>query len=203
MDLSGEYRIAAPRERVWAALNDPEVLGKAIPGCEEIRKESDTAFSARVVAKIGPVKATFTGRVTLSDLDPPNGYTITGEGQGGAAGFAKGGARVTLATEGAETVLRYEAKGDIGGKLAQIGSRLVAGTARKLADDFFGAFAAQVAAGGAAPAPVEAAAPEPVSAAVAHATAHAQARPAGIGPWAWIGGVVFFVIVVLAIVAAM
>lgn len=198
MDLSGEYRIPAPRERVWAALNDADILGKAIPGCEEITKESNTAFSARVVAKIGPVKATFSGRVTLSELDPPNGYTITGEGQGGAAGFAKGGARVTLTADGTDTILRYEAKGDIGGKLAQIGSRLVAGTAKKLADEFFGAFVAQVAAAepAAAAAADRAAAPAPAPAAPA-------ARALGISPWAWIGGVVFLVIVILAIVAAM
>ena len=131
MDLTGEYRIPAPRETVWAALNNPEILKACIPGCEELNKTSDTELVAKVVAKIGPVKATFGGKVTLSDLDPPNGYTISGEGQGGAAGFAKGGAKVRLepADGGAVTVLHYTADAQIGGKLAQIGSRLVEGTA--------------------------------------------------------------------------
>ena len=142
MDMSGEERIAAPRDAVWAALNDPEVLKACIPGCEELNKTSDTEFVARVVAKIGPVKAGFGGKVTLSDLDPPNGYTITGEGQGGAAGFAKGGAKVRLESvdAGAATILHYAADAQIGGKLAQIGSRLVEGSARKLADEFFANF---------------------------------------------------------------
>jgi len=145
MDLSGEFRIPAPRQAVWAALNDPDILAKCIPGCESITKDSDTAFTVRVVAKFGPVKATFGGRVTLSDIDPPNGYTISGEGTGGPAGFAKGGAKVRLEADDSATVVRYEANGHVGGKLAQIGSRLVEGTARKLADDFFGRFAEVVA----------------------------------------------------------
>src|SRR5919106_24759 len=157
MDLTGDYRIPAPRETVWAALNDPEILRVCIPGCQELDKTSDTEFVARVIAKIGPVKAAFGGKVTLSDLDPPNGYTITGEGQGGAAGFAKGGAKVRLEpVDGGEaTVLHYAAHAQIGGKLAQIGSRLVEGTAKKLADEFFAAFAAQAAAAApVAPTPV-------------------------------------------------
>jgi len=141
MDFSGEYRIEAPRETVWRALNDPEVLRQSIPGCQEIDKESDTTFSAKVKARLGPVSATFKGRVTLSDLDPPNGYTISGEGQGGVAGFAKGGAKVRLEdAAGGATTLRYTAEGQVGGKLAQIGARLVEGSARKIADDFFGTF---------------------------------------------------------------
>ena len=139
MNLTGEYRIEAPCEAVWQALNDPEILRQAIPGCQEIEKESDTAFTARVKSRIGPVSATFKGRVTLSDLDPPNAYTISGEGQGGVAGFAKGGARVTLEADGSTTVLRYEADGQVGGKLAQVGARLIEGSARKIADGFFGA----------------------------------------------------------------
>ena len=128
MDLTGDYRIPAPRETVWAALNDPEVLRACIPGCEELNKTSDTELVAKVVAKIGPVKAAFGGKVTLSDLDPPNGYTITGEGQGGAAGFAKGGAKVRLEAVdgGAATVLYYAADAQIGGKIAQLGGRLIA-----------------------------------------------------------------------------
>ena len=142
--MSGEYRIAAPREQVWRALNEPDVLRRAIPGCQSIEKVSDTEMTATVVAKVGPVKATFTGRVTLSDLDPPNGYTIAGEGQGGAAGFGKGSAKVSLTEEGGETVLRYTAQAHVGGKLAQIGQRLVGSAAEKMADDFFTAFAAAV-----------------------------------------------------------
>ena len=137
MKLTGEYRIEAPREAVWRALNDPEILGRAIPGCQEIERESATAFAARVKARIGPVSATFKGKVALSDLDPPNAYTISGEGQGGVAGFARGGARVTLEADGAATVLRYEAEGQVGGKLAQVGARLIEGGARKIADGFF------------------------------------------------------------------
>jgi carbon monoxide dehydrogenase subunit G len=140
MDMTGEYRISAPRSRVWEALNDPEILKQCIPGCEEIQKQSDTEMTAKVVAKVGPVKAKFAGKVTLGDIDPPNGYTITGEGSGGAAGFGKGGAKVNLAEDGADTVLTYTAHAQVGGKLAQIGSRLIDGTARKMADDFFAKF---------------------------------------------------------------
>ena len=140
MDMNGEYRISAPRSRVWEALNDPEILKQCIPGCEEIQKQSDTEMTAKVVAKVGPVKAKFAGKVTLSDIDAPNGYTITGEGSGGAAGFGKGGAKVDLVEDGADTVLSYTAHAQVGGKLAQIGSRLIDGTARKMADDFFAKF---------------------------------------------------------------
>jgi len=150
MDMTGSHRIEAPRDKVWAALNDPDVLRQCIPGCEEVQKLSDTEFTAKVHAKVGPVSARFSGKVTLSDLDPPKGYRITGEGSGGAAGFGKGGAAVRLEEEGAATVLSYEAHAQVGGKLAQIGSRLVDGTARKMADDFFTRFAAMV--GGEAPA---------------------------------------------------
>lgn len=147
MEMNGEYRIAAPREKVWAALNDPEVLKECIPGCEELEKVSDTEFTAKVKAKVGPVSAKFAGEVTLEDLDPPNSYRIAGQGKGGAAGFASGGAQVMLEDDAGDTVLRYEAEAKVGGKLAQIGSRLVAGTARKLADKFFGNFAEAVAPG--------------------------------------------------------
>lgn len=146
MDLTGEYRIGAPRETVWAALNDPEVLRASIAGCDELTRISDTEFAARVTAKIGPVKAGFGGKVTLSDIDPPKAYTITGEGQGGAAGFAKGSARVELESQedGRATLLKYSVAAQIGGKLAQIGSRLVEGSAKKMADEFFAAFTEQV-----------------------------------------------------------
>jgi hypothetical protein len=144
MEMHGERRIPAPREAVWAKLNDPETLKACIPGCQELDKTSDTEFTAKVRAKVGPVSATFTGKVTLTDLDPPKGYTISGEGQGGVAGFAKGSANVSLDEEGGETVLRYGAQGQVGGKLAQIGSRLIDGTARKMADDFFSRLVAAV-----------------------------------------------------------
>jgi uncharacterized protein len=144
MDMTGEFRLAAPRARVWAALNDVEVLKQSIPGCEEIVKLSDTEMTAKVSAKVGPVSAKFAGKVTLSDLDPPSGYTISGEGQGGVAGFAKGGAQVRLRDDGDGTILSYTVQAQVGGKLAQIGSRLIDGTARKMADEFFTKFAATV-----------------------------------------------------------
>lgn len=156
MELGGEFRIPVARESVWQALNDPEVLKQCIPGCEEVVKVSDSEFTARATLKVGPVKATFAGKVTLRDLDPPNGYTIAGGGQGGAAGFAKGEAKVVLDADGAGTVLRYTAHAAVGGKLAQIGSRVLDGVAKKMADDFFGRFNEIVAPGAAAEAPVPA-----------------------------------------------
>jgi carbon monoxide dehydrogenase subunit G len=203
MDLTGEYRIPAPRETVWAALNNPDVLKVCIPGCEELNKTSDTEFVARVVAKIGPVKAAFGGKVTLSDIDPPNGYTITGEGQGGAAGFAKGGAKVRLEVVdgGAATMLHYSADAQIGGKLAQIGSRLVEGTAKKLADEFFAAFAAQAAAAAPTATPA-AAAPAAASQPVSQpAPIVASATSSGLSPVLWITGLVIIVAAILAFVA--
>lgn len=146
MKMQGEQRIAASREVVWAALNDADVLKAAIPGCQEIEKTSDTEMTAKVKLKIGPMSATFGGKVTLSDLDPPNGYTISGEGSGGVAGFAKGGAVVRLVEEGPEmTLLTYDVKADVGGKIAQLGSRLIDATAKKLAGEFFDKFADVVA----------------------------------------------------------
>ena len=144
MDLTGEYRIPAPREAVWKALNDPAILKQSIPGCESIEKLSDTEMTAKVTAKVGPVKASFSGKVTLSDLDPPNGYKITGEGQGGVAGFAKGGAKVSLTDKDGGTLLTYDVEAQIGGKLAQLGQRLINSAAKKTADDFFAKFAQAV-----------------------------------------------------------
>ena len=141
MELKGEYRISASRERVWEALNDPEILKKSIPGCSALEVVGDNSFAATVTAKVGPVKANFQGQVTLSDIDPPNGYTIQGEGKGGPAGFAKGGAKVTLEPDGEGSLLRYEVEANVGGKLAQIGSRLIDGTAKKLSGEFFDTFA--------------------------------------------------------------
>ena len=156
MDMTGEYRIPAPREQVWAALNDPETLKASLPGCQSLEKVSDREFAATVVAKVGPVQAKFNGNVTLSNLNPPESYTISGEGKGGAAGFAKGGADVRLLEEGEVTVLTYTAKADVGGKLAQLGSRLIDGTAKKMADEFFNNFSRQVAGPAPAPAPAPA-----------------------------------------------
>jgi uncharacterized protein len=140
MDMTGEERIGASRAAVWAALNDVDVLRQCIPGCELLEKQSATDMTAKVRLRIGPVSATFSGKVKLSDLDPPNGYRIAGEGSGGAAGYARGSAAVRLLDDGAGTLLRYEAKADVGGKLAQLGGRLIDATARKLAGDFFRKF---------------------------------------------------------------
>src|SRR5216684_2670368 len=156
MEIKGEYKIAAPREKVFAALNDPVVLQACIPGCESLEKVSDTELKAKVRLRIGPVSASFTGKVTLSDIDPPNGYKISGEGQGGAAGFAKGGAVVTLREDAGATILAYNVDAQVGGKIAQVGARLIDGTAKKLADEFFGKFAVMV--GGPPAAAVETAA---------------------------------------------
>ncbi len=145
MELTDEIRINAPRETVYAALNDPDILTAAIPGCEELEKVSDTEFNATVTAKVGPVKARFKGTVQLSDLNPPKSYTITGEGKGGAAGFAKGGAEVKLTEDGGGTLLTYSVQADVGGKLAQLGGRLILGTTKKLAAQFFEQFQQAVA----------------------------------------------------------
>ncbi len=140
MEMSGEELINAPKSVVWDALNDPAILKQAIPGCETVDKESDTEFTAKVKVKVGPVKATFTGQVTLSNIDAPNGYTITGEGKGGAAGFGKGGADIKLSETDGGTLLTYDVKASVGGKMAQIGSRLIDSTAKKLAGEFFNSF---------------------------------------------------------------
>ena len=137
MELQDEIRIPADRATVYAALNDPEILKQCIPGCEELVKHSDTELEAKVVLKVGPVKATFGGNVTLDPSDAPNSFSLSGEGSGGMAGFAKGGADVELIEDGDGTILKYTAKADIGGKLAQLGSRLVTSTSQKLAGKFF------------------------------------------------------------------
>jgi carbon monoxide dehydrogenase subunit G len=151
MQMSDSQRIPASKEKVWAALNDPAVLKQCIPGCQSLEMSSPTEMTATVVIKIGPVKATFGGKVTLSDLDPPNSYRITGEGAGGVAGFAKGGATVKLTSESPDvTLLQYDVDAQIGGKLAQLGGRLIDSTAKKLAGEFFAAFGNAVAAAQAA-----------------------------------------------------
>lgn len=178
MDLTGEQRIPASRQKVWEGLNDPEVLKQCIPGCQTLEKHGDDKFAATVKAKVGPVSASFSGEVTLSDLNPPESYTISGEGKGGAAGFAKGGAKVVLAEDGPDaTLLTYTVTANVGGKLAQIGSRLIDSTAKKLSGEFFAKFS-EVVAGDAAPAPAAPIAPAPVTPEpVAHA-APVHAAPA-------------------------
>jgi len=204
MEMTGEFRIAAPRQRVWEGLNDPEVLKQCIPGCQTLEKLSDTEFNGKVVASVGPVRATFGGKVTLSDLDPPQGYTISGEGSGGVAGFAKGGAKVNLAEDGAATILTYAVQAQVGGKLAQVGSRLIDGVARKMANDFFGQFAAvmapgqsPVAVGAESEAPPRA--PEPAPGADAPPLPTALPRPAGIRlpPAMWVTGLAVIIILLL------
>jgi len=207
MEMTGEYRISAPRETVWRALNDLAVLKQSIPGCEEIERISDTEMTAKVVAKVGPVSAKFGGKVTLSDLDPPNGYKITGEGTGGAVGFAKGGAAVTLTPDetGQGTILSYTVHASVGGKIAQIGARLIDGTARKLADEFFGKFSelvsAQAAApGGPVPGAVAPATAEPVSSAAKTQPSAMTPAPTGrkgLHPLVWIAGLIIIVLALL------
>ena len=200
MDLTGERIIPAPRQAVWDALNDVDVLRQAIPGCDAIERTSDTELTARVTAKVGPVKAKFAGAVTLSNVDAPNGYTISGEGKGGAAGFAKGSADVRLDDHADGTRLSYAVKASVGGKLAQVGSRLIDGTARKLSDEFFDAFAAQVAErAGPAAAPAEPAPAEPAPA--------AEPEPGeplrGLHPVVWLGGLVVVVVVALLLISGL
>lgn len=146
MDMSGEQRIPAAQATVWQALNDPEILKACIPGCQDLVKETDTRMSARLLLKVGPVSARFEGSVVLSDLDPPNSYRITGEGQGGMAGFAKGEARVRLRSDGGETILSYEVTAQVGGRLAQLGARLIDVTAKQMSAAFFKRFAEEIAA---------------------------------------------------------
>ena len=144
MDMTGERRIPAPRRIVWDALNDVDVLKASIPGCESLEKTSDTTMTAKAGIKLGPISAKFSGNVTLSDIDPPNSYTISGEGQGGVAGFAKGGAKVFLTDDGDGTVLKYEVNAQVGGKIAQLGARLIDATAKQMAEQFFNRFTDQM-----------------------------------------------------------
>ncbi len=183
MDMSGERRIDAPRERVWDALNNPETLRTSIPGCETLEKLDDGSLKASASVKIGPISAKFAGKVQLLDLDPPNSYRIEGEGQGGVAGFAKGGAVVRLVADGKATILSYEVKAQVGGKIAQLGARLIDATAKQMADAFFDRFAATVtSAEGEA---VELPAPKLDIAAL---------LPFGMPPVVWIAGGIFALI---------
>jgi uncharacterized protein len=201
MEMTGEFRIPAPRQRVWEGLNDPEVLKQCIPGCQTLEKVSDTEFNGRVVASVGPVRATFGGKVTLSDLDPPQSYTISGEGNGGVAGFAKGGAKVNLADEGSATLLTYAVQAQVGGRLAQVGSRLVDGVARKMANDFFGCFAAAMASEKPAEDEREAAATAPVAepGSIEPAPPLPAPRPVSgrLPPAVWVTGLAVIIILLL------
>lgn len=171
MKMNGEQLIAAPRARVWDALNDPEVLKQCIPGCQSLEKEADDRLKATVAIKIGPIGAKFAGAVTLSELDPPNSYVISGEGQGGTAGFARGRAKVTLADEGDATRLTYDVDAEVGGRLAQVGGPIVDATAKQLAGTFFKRFGALVTAS-----------EETASAAAAPVTAASAAQTEAISP---------------------
>ncbi len=190
MEMKGEQLIAAPRSAVWDALNDPDILRESIPGCEELRKQSDTEFTAVVTARVGPVSARFKGKVTLSDISPGLSYTISGEGQGGVAGFGKGGARVSLGDEGEQTRLSYAVTAQVGGKLAQIGSRLIDGAARKMADDFFSRFSQEVTRRSGTPA---ATAPPPVP---------VSTPRRGLPMWLWVGGLVVVALLILYLMVA-
>ena len=204
MDMTGERRIPAPRGKVWDALNDPAVLKASIPGCDNLEKTSDHEMKASASVKIGPISARFAGRVELSDIDPPNGYTISGEGQGGVAGFAKGGAVVRLADDGDGTLLSYEVKAQVGGKIAQLGARLIDATAKQMADAFFTRFAAEVTGPVAAPA-AEAGAPAVVAAPAPPPPAVAQIsmldliprEPFGYPIVFWIGGIIWLAVFIL------
>ena len=199
MDMTGERRIAAPREQVWAALNDTEVLKSAIPGCDSLVREGENTLKATASLKIGPISAKFGGKVNLLDLDPPNGYRIEGEGQGGVAGFAKGGATVTLEADGTGTLLRYTVKAQVGGKIAQLGARLIDATAKQMADAFFDKFGALIAT------------PEPEGSSTA-SQAVATPRPApgaldllpsepfGLPLIAWAGSAVFAAVLLLMLI---
>jgi uncharacterized protein len=185
MEMAGERRIAASPQRVWEALNDPEVLRACIPGCQSLDKEADDRFSAVAEVKIGPIGAKFKGAVALSDMNPPHGYTISGQGSGGVAGSAKGMAKVSLSADGAGTLLAYNVEAQVGGRMAQLGGPLIDATAKNLAEKFFTKFGEVVGGEVAAAAPAVAA---PTAAAVSQAVAASpapQGAARGSFPWAW------------------
>jgi hypothetical protein len=197
MDMTGERRIPAPRSIVWQALNDTEVLKASIPGCESLERLEGDQMKATAAIKVGPISAKFSGKVQLTDIDPPNGYRISGEGQGGVAGFAKGGANVALADDGDGTLLTYQVNAQVGGKLAQLGGRLIDATAKQMADAFFDRFGKQVEA--MAPAAPEAP-PAPAVTAPAPTIslwALIPPEPMGLPLAAWIGSGIFGFMVLL------
>jgi len=197
MDMTGERRIAAPRGKVWDALNDPAILKASIPGCETLDKQSDTSMKATAAVKVGPMTGRFTGNVQLSDIDPPNGYTISGEGQGGVLGFAKGGAKVRLSDEGDGTLLAYEVHAQVGGKMAQLGARLIDATAKQMADAFFDRFGTAVAPP--APAAAELVAAPPVPPSAISVTALVPREPFGLPLVAWVCGAIYLLILILVL----
>jgi carbon monoxide dehydrogenase subunit G len=199
MDFTGHYLIPAAPEAVWDGLNDPAVLKLCIPGCEQLEKTSATEFVATATLKIGPVKATFKGKVTLSELDPPSRCILSGEGQGGMAGFAKGNAEVRLTPANSGTALSYTARANVGGKLAQIGQRLIDGAAKQIADDFFGRLAAHLSSAPVASPEatiVEDQIEEQRSAAVGR-NVRTQKRREGVAPEIWVVGLIGVVVILL------
>lgn len=192
MDFTGRYAIGAPPQKVWEGLNDPAILRVCIPGCEQLDKLSPTEFVATARLKIGPLSAAFKGKVTLSELAPPNRCRLSGEGQGGVAGFAKGNAEVVLTPDGAGTVLTYSAKASVGGRLAQIGQRLIDGAAKQIADDFFKRFAAALEAPTLTPDPE-------VEPAATKSPPPGTAVRAGLHPAAWVGGLIAVIVVLLVL----
>ncbi len=207
MEMTGERRIPAPRQTVWEALNNPDVLKASIPGCESLEKLADDQMKATASVKVGPISARFSGKVQLTEIDPPNGYRISGEGQGGAAGFAKGGANVGLTDDGADTLLNYAVSAQVGGKLAQLGGRLIDASAKQMADLFFDRFSSQVQAmsPGAAEAAASGTMAEPVAVAKAALTpsppisiwALIPREPFGYPLAVWIGGGIYALILLL------
>lgn len=195
MEFNGRYAIPAPPDVVWAALNDPEILKGCIPGCQSLTKTSDTEFQATATLKVGPVRATFKGKVTLSELDPPRGCLLKGEGQGGVAGFAKGQAQVRLEPDEAGTLLSYDAGATVGGKLAQIGQRLLDAAAKQIADDFFARFAAAVGHANLSLAmPAEPSSSEPVRAPIV-----TQEARGGLAPEIWVIGLIAVIAILLVL----
>jgi len=194
MHMAGEQRVAAPRSRVWEALNDPEVLRQCIPGCQSLERDGDNRLNAVAEVKIGPIGARFKGAVTLSDLDAPNGYTITGQGSGGVAGSARGSAKVRLSDDGAGTLVSYDVDAEVGGRMAQLGGPIIDATAKQMAGKFFSKFGEVVGGEGVA-APVSAPAAAPVAAGVpAPAATPASAVVAGGFPWSLVVAVVVAVL---------
>ena len=173
MEMISEQRIEASREKVWESLNDTEILKNSMPGCESFESIGENSFEAKITAKVGPVKAKFKFKVNLTDIDPPNGYTINGEGQGGAAGFAKGSASVKLTEDDGVTILAYKVKANVGGKLAQLGARLIDGAAKKMADEFFGNF-------------IDIVAPDSSASEPAPGDTAATRQPPSVPKWVWI-----------------
>ena len=198
MEINGVHRISASRSRVWEALNDSDTLKDSIPGCQSIQKISDTVLNATVVAKVGPVKATFRGTVTLSNINPPHGYTITGNGQGGAVGFGSGRADITLTEEGEDTILSYDASAQVGGKLAQIGQRLIDSTAKSMTDQFFVNFSDNITKETESTNIPSVADTDPIGDAVSSQDGY-RTYGRGINTWTWVSGIIALIIVLLFI----